>query len=179
MKKKVLVISASPRKGGNSDLLCDVLIRGAQEAGKLTEKISLRDKNLHPCNACEICLDNGGICAQEDDMAEILATMIAADVIVMATPVYFYSMSAQIKMLIDRTYARYMEIRNKDFYFIVTAADSNRQALEIAIDGLRGFTRCLSGAKEKGVLYGTGVWKAGEVINKPILQQTYEVGRSL
>ena len=179
MKKKVLVISASPRKGGNSDLLCDALIRGAQEAGKLTEKISLRDKNLHPCNACEICLDNGGICAQEDDMAEILATMIAADIIVMATPVYFYSMSAQIKMLIDRTYARYMEIRNKDFYFIVTAADSNRQALEIAIDGFSGFTRYLSGAKEKGVLYGTGVWKAGEVINQPILQQAYDVGRSL
>ena len=179
MKKKALVISASPRNGGNSDLLCDALIRGAQEAGKLTEKISLRDKNLHPCNACEICLDNGGICAQEDDMAEILAAMIAADVIVMATPVYFYSMSAQIKMLIDRTYARYMEIRNKDFYFIVTAADSNRQALEIAIDGLRGFTRCLSGAKEKGVLFGTGVWKAGEVVHKPIMQQAYDVGRSL
>ena len=179
MKKKALVISASPRNGGNSDLLCDALIRGAQEAGKLTEKISLRDKNLHPCNACEICLDNGGICAQEDDMAEILATIIAADVIVMATPVYFYSMSAQIKMLIDRTYARYMEIRNKDFYFIVTAADSNRQALEIAIDGLRGFTRCLSGAKEKGVLFGTGVWKAGEVVHKPIMQQAYDVGRSL
>jgi len=179
MKKKVLVISASPRRGGNSDLLCDALIRGAQEAGNLTEKISLRDKNLHPCNACETCLENGGICAQEDDMAEILEKMIAADVIVMATPVYFYAMSAQIKMLIDRTYARYMEIRNKDFYFIVTAADSNRQALEIAIDGLRGFTRCLSGVKEKGVLYGTGVWKAGEVINQPILQQAYEVGRSL
>ncbi len=179
MKKKVLVISASPRKGGNSDLLCDALIRGAQEAGSLTEKISLRDKNLHPCNACETCLENGGICAQEDDMAEILEKMIAADVIVMATPVYFYSMSAQIKMLIDRTYARYMEIRNKDFYFIVTAADSNRLALEIAIDGLRGFTRCLSGAKEKGVVYGTGVWKAGEVVHKPIMQQAYDVGRSL
>lgn len=179
MKKKVLVISASPRRGGNSDLLCDALIRGAQEAGNLTEKISLRDKNLHPCNACETCLENGGICAQEDDMAEILEKMIAADVIVMATPVYFYSMSAQIKMLIDRTYTRYMEIRNKDFYFIVTAADSNPHALERAIDGLRGFIRCLSGVKEKGVLYGTGVWKAGEVINKPILQQAYEVGRSL
>lgn len=87
-------------------------------------------------------------------MAEVRDNMIAADVIVMATPVYFYTMDAQMKTLIDRTYSRYMEIKNKDFYFIVTAAVTRKQALERTIEGFRGFTFVLSGVKEKGVIYG-------------------------
>ena len=115
-------MSASPRKGGNSELLCYQFMLGAKEAGNQTEKIFLRDKNINYCIACDICKNNGGVCDQDDEMAEVLDKMIAADVIVMATPVYFYTMNAQMKTLIDRTYSRYTEISNKDFYFIVTAA---------------------------------------------------------
>jgi len=106
MSKKVLVLSASPRKGGNSDLLCDQFLLGAKEAGNQTEKIFLRDQEIGYCTGCESCYISHK-CVQKDDMAEILEKMIAADVIVMATPVYFYTMDAQMKTLIDRTVPRY------------------------------------------------------------------------
>jgi multimeric flavodoxin WrbA len=89
MSKKVLVLSASPRRGGNSDLLCDQFMLGAEEAGHQVEKIFLRDKQINYCFACDSCQGNGGICAHDDDMAQVLDKMIAADVLVMATPVYF------------------------------------------------------------------------------------------
>src|SRR5574337_759359 len=129
MAKKVLVLSTSPRKGGNSDLLCDQFMLGAKEAGHRAEKIFLRAKRINHCVACGACQGNGGTCVQRDDMREVLDKMIAADVIVMATPVYFYTMNGQMKTLIDRTYARYTKISNKEMYFIVTAADSRKQAM--------------------------------------------------
>lgn len=115
MSKKVLVLSASPRKGGNSDLLCDKFIEGATAAGNEAEKIFLRDKRINYCVACDSCQKNTGKCALKDDMEGILEKMITADVIVMATPVYFYTMDAQMKTLIDRTVARYTEIKIRNF----------------------------------------------------------------
>ncbi|WP_422389181.1 flavodoxin family protein [Clostridium baratii] len=87
MSKKILVLSASPRKGGNSDLLCDQFVIGAKESGNKVEKIFINDKNINYCTACESCRINNGKCIWKDDMAEILEKMIEADVIVMATPV--------------------------------------------------------------------------------------------
>ena len=87
-------------------------------------------------------------CVQQDGMDELLDKVIGADVIVLAVPVYFYSMAAQMKIFIDRCFARYTEIKNKQFYFIVTAADPQRSAAEETIAGLRGFLRCLPGAEE-------------------------------
>ena len=121
MSKNILILSGSPRKGGNSDILCDRFMEGARESGHRAEKVFLRDKNIGYCIGCEACHQNNGVCVQKDDMAGILEKMIAADVIVMATPVYFYTMDAQMKTLIDRCVARYTEISNKAFYFIATA----------------------------------------------------------
>jgi multimeric flavodoxin WrbA len=179
MSKKVLVLSASPRKGGNSEMLCDQFMLGAKEAGNQAEKIFLRDKKINYCVACDGCKRNGGNCVQKDDMAEVLDKMIEADVIVMATPVYFYTMDAQMKTLIDRTYSRYTEIRNKDFYFIVTAADGRKQAMERTLEGFRGFTSCLSGAKEKGIIYGTGAWNVGDIKGSRAMKQAYEMGKTV
>lgn len=179
MNKKVLVLSASPRKSGNSDLLCDQFMLGAQESGNQAEKIFLRDKKIGYCFACEQCTDNGGSCFQKDDMSEILNKMIKSDVIVMATPVYFYTMDAQMKTLIDRTVARYTEIAGKDFYFIVTAANPDEQAMERTVEGFRGFTSCLDEAKEKGIVYGTGAWKKGEIKESNAMTQAYEMGKSV
>jgi multimeric flavodoxin WrbA len=117
MSKNVLVLSASPRKGGNSDLLCDQFILGAKESDHQTEKIFLRDKEIKYCVACDSCLENDGKCVSNDDVAEILDKMIEADVIVMASPVYFYTMNGQMKTLIDRTYPKYTKMNNKDIYF--------------------------------------------------------------
>ncbi len=179
MSKKVLVLSASPRKGGNSDLLCGQFMLGATEAGHPAEKIFLRDKEINYCVACDSCLENNGNCIQEDDMAQILDKMIRADVIVMATPVYFYSMNAQMKTLIDRTYPKYTQIRNKDIYLIMTAAVRNKQALDRTIEGFRGFTNLLSGAKEKGIIYGTGAWNMGDIKGTKAMDQAYGMGKTV
>ncbi len=177
--KKVLVLSASPRKGGNSDLLCDRFMLGAKEAGNQVEKIFFRNKKIHYCLGCGVCQGNGGTCVQKDDMAEILEKMIAADVIVMATPVYFYTMNAQMKTLIDRTCSRYTEIKNKEFYFIVAAADSSKKAMERTLEGFRAFTSCLSGAKEKGIIYGTGAWKVGDIKKSDAMNKAFEMGKTI
>ncbi len=176
MSKKVLVLSASPRRGGNSDLLCDQFMSGAQAVGFHAEKIFLKDKKINYCMGCSTCYNGKKRCPQKDDMSEVLEKMIAADVIVMATPVYFYTMNAQMKTLIDRTCSRYTEINNKEFYFIVAAADSSKRAMERTLEGFRGFTSCLSGAKEKGIIYGTGAWNIGDIKGKPALKEAYEMG---
>lgn len=177
MGKRVLILSSSPRKGGNSDLLCDEFLHGAVEAGNEGEKICLQDKKIQYCTGCGVCSEQGLPCPQKDDMPEILNKMIQADVIVMATPVYFYTMSAQMKTLIDRTCSRYTEITGKDFYFIVTAADEDAKEMERTLEGFRGFTYCLEDAKEKGVIAGVGVWKKGDIVGKEFLNQAYETGR--
>lgn len=91
----------------------------------------------------------GKSCPQKDDMPELLEKMIAADVIVMATPVYFYTMCGQMKTFIDRTCARYQEISDKDFYFILSAAVEYKEAMERTVDAFRGFTDCLENPKKK------------------------------
>ena len=139
--------------------------------------IALKEKCDRACIGCEACHQNNGVCVQKDDMAAILGKMIAADVIVMATPVYFYTMDAQMKTLIDRCVARYTEISNKAFYFIATAADGEKRSLERTIEGFRGFLYCLEGAQEKGIVYGSGAWKKGDIKESPALNEAYEMGR--
>ena len=136
--KKVIIISSSPRRGGNSDTLCDRFLQGAQESGHTAEKIFLRDHSIGYCVGCGYCFDNQK-CSRKDDMAAILDKLVDADVIVFATPVYFYSMDAQMKTFIDRTTPRYAEMKNKDFYFITTAADEDKANLHRTMEAFRGF----------------------------------------
>ncbi len=179
MSKKVLILSASPRKNGNSDILCDQFAKGAEESGHQVEKIFFKDKNINYCTGCSACLAYQKPCPQKDDMAEILNQMIEADVIVMATPVYFYAMDAQMKTLIDRTCARYTEITGKDFYFIMTANDNNISAMDGTLTGFRGFLSCLTEPKEKGFIYGIGVFGMGDIKSKPEMQLALEMGRNV
>lgn len=112
-------------------------------------------------------------------MAQILQELIDADVIVLATPVYFYSMDAQMKMMIDRCLPRYQEIRDKEFFYVVTAADPQHSAADETLAGLRGFLRCLPGAEEKGIIYGTGTWDKGDVYKHPSFEKAYEIGKTI
>jgi multimeric flavodoxin WrbA len=179
VNNKVLVLSSSPRRGGNSDLLCDQFTSGAKESGNNVEKIFLKDKKINYCTGCGTCIDIGKKCSQKDDMSEVLDKMVESDVIVMATPVYFYTMCGQMKTLIDRTCSRYTEITNKDFYFIVTAADNSNPAMERTLEEFRGFTYCLDGANEKGIVYGTGAWNMGDIKGKPAMKHAYEMGKKV
>lgn len=175
--KNILIISASPRRSGNSDTLCDEFLRGARESGHQAEKIFLRDCQVHYCVGCGLCNQRPGACSQQDDMAALGRKLSAADVIVLATPVYFYTMDAQLKTFIDRCCPYYTGLKNKDFYFIVTAADTDHTALERTVEGLRGFTICLDGAREKGVVYGAGAWNIGDIDRLPAMREAYELGR--
>lgn len=179
MNKKVLIIASSPRKGGNSDVLCEQFLQGTRQAGHNAEIIYLRNKKINYCTGCGACLGKKEDCAQKDDMSEILDKMIEADVIVLATPVYFYTMCAQMKTMIDRTCARYTKINGKEFYFIVTAADTSQAAMERTIEEFRGFTYCLNDARERGVIYGTGAWKIGEIKRTEAFNRAFEVGKQV
>ena len=101
MNKKVLIISSSPRKGGNSETLAAAFAEGAREAGNQVETVYLRKKQVGFCKGCLACLKLGH-CVIQDDAVEIAAKMHDADVLVFATPVYYYSVSGQLKTMLDR-----------------------------------------------------------------------------
>lgn len=176
MAKKVLIISASARRNGNSEILCDQFLKGAQEAGHEAEKVFLRDKNIKYCTGCYTCEKTIGICAYKDDMPELLQKIIDADILVLSTPVYFYCMNAQLKTVIDRTVARYTEIRDKDAYLIATAGEPEMKAMEGTITSFRSFLDCLENVREAGLILGHGVHILGEVKDNPVMQEAYQAG---
>lgn len=176
---KVLILSGSPRRDSNSDLLCQQLARGATDAGNSVETIHVAEKKVAPCKACYFCKDHNGKCVFNDDQAEILQKMIDADVLVLASPVYFYSIDAQLKAVIDRTVARWLEVRNKRFCYIVTCADEETASAETTLACMRGYADCVEGATELGVIYGTGVYQKGEIVNSPAFLQAYNLGASI
>lgn len=176
MGKKVLILSGSPRKGGNSELLCEAFGKGAASAGHEVEIIRVAEKNIACCRACYACKKDG-VCVIKDDMAEVLQKMIDADVLVLASPVYFYSIDAQLKAVIDRTVARWLEVKKKEFYYIVTMADEELSSAETTLACFRGYADCVSGAKEMGVLIGNGVYEKGEIQQTEKLKEAYEMGQ--
>ena len=175
MKKNVLIIAGSPRREGNSDLLCEAFAQGAREANHSVEMVTLRSLHIAPCQACYGCRASH-VCVQKDDMETLMSRMLACDVIVLATPVYFYSMSAQMKAMIDRTLPVYAQMRGKALYFIATAAAS-RKAMERTMDALQGFADCLPQAVVRARICGEGVYQKGEVRATEAMAQALAAGR--
>lgn len=173
--KKVLIISASPRKGGNSDTLCDKFMQGAESVGHKVEKIILREKKINYCTGCGYC-NTSGECSQKDDMADILDKMVNSDVIVFSTPIYFYAIAGQMKTFIDRLCPKYTQLENKEFYYIMTAADASKAAVQYALGEFKGLMLCLNNPIEQGYLFGGGVWQKGEVDSTVYPQTAYEMG---
>ncbi len=177
--KKVLILAGSPRKDGNSDLLCKEFMRGAVESGNEVTMLRVADKKVAPCRACYYCAEHGGECIYKDDMAGLLQAIIDAEIIVLASPVYFYSLSAQLKAVIDRTVARWTEIKDKEFYYIATCADEENASVETTFACFKGFADCVEGAKEMGKIYGVGAYKVGEILDTPAMREAYEMGKSV
>ncbi len=179
--KNILIISASPAKDGNTDLLAAEFRKGAEEAGNHTEQVFLRQKKIGYCHACNYCKrpETMGICVFKDDMAEIMDQVRAADVIVLATPVYYYNVNAQMKTFIDRTFCDFMNLKNKEFYFILACTDPGRESIEAAVNGLRGFTVCLEGSVEKGIVYGVNAPAHGSIKGSEAVNEAYEMGRNV
>lgn len=112
-------------------------------------------------------------------MAAVLQKMIDADVIVLASPVYFYSINAQLKAVIDRSVARWLEVKNKDFYYIITMADEDTASADTTLACLRGYADCVRGARERGVICGAGVYEKGKIAGSDAVRQAYEMGKSI
>ena len=149
--KNVLILSSSPRKGGNTDLLCDEFAKGAKEAGNKVTKIRIADKKIGYCTGCYACQKTHK-CVIKDDAAAILKKMQAADVIVFGTPAYFYSCTGQLKVLFDRTVAIYPDLPNKQYYYLLAQADENKDTFAGTIKSLDGFLDCYEGSKLKGMV---------------------------
>lgn len=144
------------------------------------EKVFVSEKKIAPCSGCYYCKDHGGKCVYNDDMAELLQKIIDCNVLVLSSPVYFYAICAQLKIVIDRTVARWTELENKDLYYIMTSADDETDTMDGTLACFHGFAMCINGYEEKGTLYGRGVHERGEVKNRPELMQiAYEMGESV
>lgn len=173
--KNILIISSSPRKNGNSQLLCEQFKRGAEEKGHMVTLVRLMEKIIGFCRACDGCMRNGGTCVLNDDMAEILKLFQEADVIVLATPVYFYGISAQMKTFIDRTYPIWQHLGKKEVYYIISAG-LGEDIIERSLGDLDGFVEHLEEYRIAGRIYATDVMEAGLVKNLDVFEKAYQMG---
>lgn len=178
MSKKVVIISSTPRVNGNSHVLSEEFKKGAEEAGNEVTLISLRENKINFCIGCYFCQSNGK-CFQNDGMNEILEKILEADVLVFATPIYFYDVCGQLKAFIDRFLPKYEEIKNKDLYLIATAGENEKEAVSGAINTIQGFLDCVENVELKGVVYGVGLHDIGDAKNSDKAKEAYEMGKNI
>lgn len=178
--KKVVIISTSLRKDGNSETLADSFAKGAREAGHDVEKINLRGKDIQFCTACLVCQDTFK-CVLKDSVEPILESMQQAEVLVFATPIYFYGMTGQMKTMLDRTNPLYpAEYNFRDIYLLAASADANESAMDGALKGIEGWISCFPKTRLAGKLIGAGVDQLGEISKLPDkLQAAYEMGKNI
>ncbi len=177
MKKKILGISASFRRNGNSAQMLQAFLKGAEAAGAQTETIYLADCNMHYCTGCWHCKETGS-CVFNDDIHMIAEKIMAADAIVLASPIYFYAISGQLKTMIDRMDAYYQKIENKDFYELFACADSDQACVDTAVLEIRGFISCLKNCHEMGIVRGTDACEVSDIQKGAHLNEAYLMGTS-
>ena len=179
MSRKILIISTSLRAKSNSDLLAQAFMKGALEAGHQVEKVSLRGKNIAFCRGCLAC-QKLGKCVIPDDANEITEKMKTADVIVWATPIYYYEMSGAMKTMIDRANALFAaNPAFRDVYLLSSAADDDPHADERALQGLGGWIACYEKSRLAGSVLACGVTDEGEAEGSEALRRACELGRTL
>lgn len=178
MTKKVLILSSSP-------VVVAIRTRFAMNSCAERQRVATKwrksfseTRRYTPARDAACAARDKKPCPQKDDAAEIIEKMLAADVIVMGTPVYFYAISAQMKTLIDRCCGPYTEMKNKDFYFIATAAEDDDAIMGRIVANFMGFLDCLENPTVKGRLFCGGVWHVGEIKGNPKLNEAYEMGKS-
>ena len=177
--KNVLILEGSARVHGNSATLSEEFARGAREAGHTVETVQVTKKKVAGCLGCNACYRNGGVCVQKDDMTEIREKMLAADVIVLASPIYFYTMTAQLKAVIDRTYAFFSDLKGKTFYYVITCAADSEDFTQDMQHALNGFVCCVPEAKVGGMVLGIGTNEPGDVKSTKAMQEAFEMGKNI
>lgn len=179
MNKQVLIISTSPRKGGNSDTLAGEFARGAREAGNQVEKVELCDKTIGFCRGCLSCQKTLR-CVIHDDADIITQKMLTADVIVFATPIYYYEMCGQMKTMLDRANPLYpSDYAFRDIYLLAAAADEDAGTVDGAVKGLEGWIACFEKARLAGTVFAGGVNAVGAIHGHRALKEAYDMGKAV
>lgn len=177
--KKVIVISTSLRVGSNSGMLADKFIEGAQAAGNEVEKITLSGKSIGFCKGCLAC-QKLGKCVIDDDANAIMQKVLEADVVCWATPIYYYEMSGQMKVLIDRMNAMYsLDYKFRDVYMLTTAAEDEPEVPKRAEAGLTGWIDCYPKSRLAGTLFCGGVDAPRTIEGNAKLQEAYQLGKNI
>lgn len=180
--KKVVIISSTYRTNGNSNILAQEFEKGAKESGNDVEFISLKDLKIDFCKGCLACQNNKKKgCIINDDMKKVIGKVKQANVLVFATPIYFYAISGQLKTFLDRLNPLYVQDYNfKEVYLLTTCADSNLSAMNCAMQEINGFVSCFDGVIFKKALCGTNVTNPKEISeHNDILLKSYELGKSI
>ena len=179
MGKNVLIISSSPRKGGNSVTLAEAFAKGAQDAGNHVETIRLREKQIGFCKGCLAC-QKLGHCVVKDDAVEIAAKMHDADVLVFATPVYYYSVSGQLKTMLDRSNPLFdSDYAFTKVYLLAAATENEPETVEGAVKTVQGWVDCFERCELAGTVFAGGVTDVGEIAGHPALEKAYQMGKEL
>ena len=187
---KVLGLFGSPRRGGNTEILLEEALKGAEKGGAEIERIYLSDLDITPCTECHGC-DETGSCVILDDMQKVYPKLLEADIIILASPIFFYGVTAWAKALIDRSQAlwakRYLvkdpsmgkEGKRRKGFFISVGATKGQKVFEGAILTAKYFFDALN-TEYGGELVYRGVDGKGEILKHPeALRQAFEVGRRL
>lgn len=177
MNKKILIISSSPRRGGNSEMLAESFGKGAVQSGNTVETIYLREKNIAFCRGCLTCLERGR-CTIQDDAVEIAEKMHDADILVFATPVYYYSISGQLKTMLDRANPLYgTDYSFSRVYLLASAAENETGTSEGAEKAVRGWVDCFERAEFAGTVFAGGVTDIGDISGHPALETAFRMGK--
>lgn len=179
MSKQILIVKGSPRKKGNTSAMADAFAKGASENENIITEVVLKDKTIGDCMGCGACQGNGGICVQKDDMAEIYDEMKKADVIVLTSPVYFYTWTSLMKRMIDRTFAVESVLENKKFYLLSAGVAPEEKYMQTMIDSFRQYISCFraGGNEEGGILFAYGTNGPSDVKTMSALEEAYQMGK--
>jgi multimeric flavodoxin WrbA len=182
--KYVLVLKGSPREKGNSSLLADQVADGARAAGAEVESFHLHSMDIRPCDACDACQGTDDDCIIEDDMQTLYPKLRSADAIVVASPIYWFTMSAQTKLCIDRWYAledpQGNALAGKQIGIVLTYGDTD-PFTSGAINAIRTFQDMFRYVKANlvGIVYGTAL-NVGDVQKQAgLLERAYKLGQKL
>ena len=175
---KILIISGSHRKGGNTELLAEAFAKGAA-AHHHVEIVSVRDYKVNPCLGCDACFKTNGVCAQKDDMTILYEKMSQADMLVIASPVYFYGISAQLKAVIDRFHNPIRDTFHIKKMALLLVGAATLPELFDAI--LAEYNLCLNffNIEDAGKVLVRGVKDKGDINNTNALNEAYKLGYSI
>ncbi len=183
--KEVLIFMGSPRKTGNSTTLAKQVAAGAEKAGAKVETFFLHDMQIRPCDACDACRGKSETdCILDDDLTPLFPKLRRAHALVIASPIYWFTVSAQTKVFMDRWYAlggpEGHSFKGKRFGVVLTYADTDPFSSG-AVNALRTFQDALNyvGARSVGLVYGSA-WEPGEIRkNQELMDKAYELGKLL